>query len=92
MMRFADWVPVMIHSLLLRKQNVKDLDEYVETLWHWNLYPLIMVTAQVYLRNSKDAFELRIMKEMQSSYDEFLASDFYKEVKSLRKKDTLNRG
>ena len=75
MLRFAAFVPWYIHQFLQNKDKIKNLEENLETFWHWTLYPLIILTTQVCGRNQKETEEVQIIKDMQENYKEFLTDN-----------------
>jgi len=83
MVKFADFVPFVIHHFLLNKDKISDASEELETLWRWALYPHLLLTTKVCLRNIEETMNLPLIQDMNKSYEEYIASDYYRKIKSL---------
>jgi len=83
MAKFAGFVPFTIHHFLLSKDKILDASEELETLWHWALYPHLLLAAKVCLRNTEETRDLPVIQDMNKSYEEYFASDYHRKMKTL---------
>jgi len=83
MVKFADFVPFFIHHFIVNKDKISDATDELEMLWRWALYPHLLLTAKVCLGNLEETMALPLIQDMKRSYEEYLASDYYRKMKAL---------
>ena len=82
MVRFMEFVPFCIHHFLRNEKSIEKLEDNLTGCFQYVLLPYLFETIKACFRDEKTVSEILPLDQMTADYQNFLNSDFFKQVGS----------